>query len=291
MSYSKLSVLLVSMILSCSAQQDVAYLFSHGLGASGQQAKDYMVTPFNAQWIIQEPLVYFDFPDGGVDGFKPEHTSLGQDNEIQALKKAYEQTIKADKKVILMGLSRGASTALNLLGTQKTECIVAGIFESPFDSIVKMLKRRVSQHKLWWIPQFVMHKAPELIFKKYKSDKQSPIDCISRISPALPLLFICSLEDTLIDAEGTCDLYLTLKKAGYEHVYLLLLNKGAHAQLLWHNDREWYVQVVHAFYEKYNLPYEKEFAEKGRHLLAQCQPDVTTVTKALQLKRSFINEK
>lgn len=270
---------------------DVAYLFSHGLGGTGQQAKDYTVTPFNTQWIIQEPLVYFDFPDVGLDGFKPEHTSLGQDNEIQALKKAYEQTSQASKKVILMGLSRGASTAINLLGTEKNEHIVAGIFESPFDSIVKMLKRRVSHHKLWWIPQFVMHKVPELIFKKYKSDKQSPIDCISRISPSLPLLFICSLEDTLIDAEGTCDLYVTLKKAGYEHVYLLLLNKGAHAQLLWHNNRDWYVHVVHAFYKKYNLPHEKEFAEKGRDLLAQCQPDVSTVIKALQSKKSFINEK
>lgn len=270
---------------------DVTYLFSHGLGANGSQAKEYMTTPFNAQWIIADPVISLDFPDATTAGFDPAYTSLGQENEITTLKKAYELGAQSSHKLIVMGLSRGASAVVNLLATCKTDHIAAVILESPFDSIACMIERRIKHHKLWWIPQFVSNKAPEFIFKQYKSQKLSPIDYVKQIPNTVPLLFVCSLEDTLIDAQGTCNLYLALKNAGHKHAYLLLLNKGAHAQLFWHNDRDWYLYVVHAFYEKYQLPHDKEFAVKGRALLAHCQPEEAVVLGALKNKKSYLGEK
>ncbi|BDC35062.1 hypothetical protein Noda2021_10200 [Candidatus Dependentiae bacterium Noda2021] len=284
----KLLVVVACFVLPINASVIHSYLFAHGLGASSQQAHDYAVSPFNNQWIIKQPLFLFDFPDAANQNFNPAFTSLGQGDEINVIADAYKKTKTVSDKIILLGLSRGAAAMINFLGSHQPSNIAAAIFESPFDSITGLIQRKLSRNYMWWIPQSIAKRAPELIFKKYRAHECAPCDAIMHIPKDIPLLFVCSLKDTLIDAQGTCNLYCALKNAGYNNIYLLLLNEGAHAQLKWQNDRDWYVHTVHAFYDKYALPCEKNFAQKGAAVLEQCQPSVEVVQKALQTGKSYI---
>lgn len=311
----KLYFLMASLIICLPAySNDIVYLFAHGLYANENLAKYYAEVPDliaqtqndqlhgqtksgykhiwqlqnptdNLFWIIKDPLYSFNFPDA-IRGFDGNQTSLAQENEIQTLANEYEK-IK-EKKVVLVGMSRGASTILNFLGTRNSTSIVAAVVESPFDSIVETLDTLCKIAGVDWIPMIIRHTSPNLFFSKYNPKGVFPIKVAHNINKELPLLIIASLEDTLIPAVNSASIYFKLLDAGHQHVYFLLLDKGVHAYLLQNDDAPLYLNTVHAFYQKYNLPHSQTFAMQGDTILAQCQPSKKTVDEALKNKKSFI---
>lgn len=312
---TSLFFLLISLMLCQSAHSnDVVYLFAHGLYNNQNLAHYYAQVPSitstiqNDQlhvqtksghkhhwqlqnrtddifWIIQNPLYTFNFPDA-IRGFDGTQTSLAQENEIQTLANEYEK-IK-ENKIILMGMSRGASTILNFLGTRTPSSIVAAVVESPFDSILETLDTLVRLAGVTWVPLIIRHTAPNLFFSKYDAKGVFPIKVAQNINKDLPLFIIASLEDTLIPAAHSASIYFKLRDIGHENVYFLLLNKGAHGHLLENDDAPFYFNAVHAFYKKHDLPHNQTFAIQGDALLTQCQPSKKIVDEAIKNKKTFI---
>ena len=63
-------------------------------------------------------------------------SSLAQENEIERLAQTFDQVIvKKEKKSVLIGVSRGASTIINFMGLYNPEHVQAIILESPFDCV------------------------------------------------------------------------------------------------------------------------------------------------------------
>lgn len=237
-------------------------------------------------WIIQQPLYTFNFPDATRKGFDGNETSLGQENEIKTLANAYEY-IKHNT-IVVMGYSRGAATVLNWLGTKKPTHIAAAIVESPYDSITNALDFFCKTAGVSWIPYSILYTSPNLFFGKFDYKGIFPIKVVQQIDPNIPLLIIASLEDALVPAHNTANIYTRLLQYGHQHVYFLLLEKGTHGYLLESYDAHIYLNTVHAFYKKYDLPHNKAFATQGEKILAQCQPSKKEVDEALKSKKSFI---
>jgi pimeloyl-ACP methyl ester carboxylesterase len=309
-------IFLLLSLISCKFvyAHEIVYLFAHGLYTNQNLASYYARLPDvttqiqNNQlymqtksgfkhmwplqnptdglfWIIKNPFYTFNFPDA-LRGFDGNQTSLAQENEIQALANEYEK-IKQNK-VVLVGMSRGASTILNFLGTRPSNSVIAAVIESPFDSIIETLNTLCKIAGVYWVPSLIKLTSPNLFFGKYDSNGIFPIKVAHNINKDIPLLIIASLEDTLIPAANSASIYQKLRELGHEHVYLLLLNKGSHGFLLENDDALIYISTVHAFYKKYNLPYNQTFATQGDAILMQCQPTKTIVDDALKNKKTFI---
>lgn len=263
------------------------YLFSHGLAGSRNQA--YLYTKVsqkdgelieNERYILDEPLVTFDYPDSTTRFWKVRRsmTTLGQENEIAELEHHYEsileQSTQKEPHIVLFGISRGASAAINFLGTDERAAIAAAVVESPFDcfeTVQRFLAKRIFLH---WIPgiQTICRGITKVVFPKYTPAGLHPIDAVINIRKDLPILFICSKQDELVPYQCTLNLYHALRQSGHEHAYILILNHGAHGQLLHKSIGSSYQSVVHAFYKKYNIPHDETLARQGKSRLAKCQP-------------------
>lgn len=244
-------------------------------------------TQDSSLWLIQNPMHTFNFPDATKRGFDGSQTSLGQENEIRALTHAYEKVKHTD--VVIMGMSRGASTILNFLGTQKSDRVAAAIVESPFDSITNTLENFCKVAGVSWLmPLSVLYASPNLFFSKFNPKGIFPIKVVQNIQKDLPILIIASLQDDLIPALSTAAIYSKLIETDHPHVYFLLLEKGAHGYLLEDEDAHIYLNTVHAFYKKYDLPYNRALAAHGESILAQCQPHSELIIDAIKKKKTFI---
>lgn len=314
-------LLVASFIATPLHAHDCVYVFSHGLGCNQTQSVFYekvlnpkecpieslgqelIVTYKTGQrrswmvdqphdfnfWVIQPPIISFNFPDAHLKyGFDRAKTSLGQHNEILALTNAYHQAKSQTNKIVLMGMSRGAATIINFLALQQPDHIAAVVIESPFDSIINTLQTKLQDAHISWIPKFIADTAPYALFGEYNRNGISPISVTHKVKQDVPLLIICSLEDTIVPAKNSANIYYKLIESGHKDVYLLLTNKGPHGHLLWHADGDLYMNVVHAFYKKYSLPYHATFAQHGEYILEQCQPSKKTVEQAFANNLSYI---
>lgn len=266
-------------------QDDIIYLFAHGLRASQEQGLKLFSNHYNREsWIIQQPFMLFDFPDAHEKkGYcRDEHVNLGQEEDIERLKSAYEY---AHKKLphyngcVLTGISRGAATCINFMATCQPEKVKAIVVESPFDTLKSVVNHLLDRFKLRWIP-FCKDMSMMFIDSKFeKLDIQGifPLDLISHIPQYVPVLIIGSHSDDVVPITSVQKLYATLRRTGHQHAYLLALTQGQHGRLVKGEQREIYVSCVHAFYERYGLPHNRDLAQQGQQILAECQPELTTL--------------
>ena len=67
------------------SKEKIGYIFAHGLGATQQQAALFLPAAHNTHpWIINKPVVLFDFPDSKNNfmDFHYEAVNLGQELDI-----------------------------------------------------------------------------------------------------------------------------------------------------------------------------------------------------------------
>jgi len=277
----------ITLLLLCSSisniHAQVWYLFSHGLADTYKQAyryaKTYKVggnTYRNRRYLINRPFVTFNYPDAyeGLFRINRKETSLAQDNEIDRLKLAFEKTVQYAKEkgtdnneIVIFGLSRGASTALNFMGLYNPLQVKALVLESPFDAVSSIIDNQRKQLRLEWLSHDTGEYIMKNIFRRYNRNGIRPIDMIGKIRKDLPILIICSKEDLLIPWHSSIQLYKKFKKSGYSSVHLFVTEHGKHSNVLWDQDGNTYQAIVHAFYEKYGLPHNIEFALQGRKYL------------------------
>lgn len=267
---SAVAVLLGGVVYS--AQNNVKFVFAHGLGGDEKQARFYYR---DSQVISDANVEAFRFPCAYK---KEEHDktncSLAQKREIDALSSVCN-SISQDK--VLVGVSMGATTILNYVGTKKTENIRALIVECPFDHIARVVRNQSIFTRL--MPEWICFKIIQLsVARQFTGDGPHARDSVKNIPKNIPVILIHSKEDKLIPISSSRNIYTLLVESGHKDVYLLELPEGAHADCISSNvSRHLYETGVHAFYKKYNLPHDKHLAARGVPVLAQCQPTIEEV--------------
>lgn len=263
-------------------QDDIIYLFAHGLRSSQAQGLNLFSNHYNKKsWVIQQPFMLFDFPDAHEKkGYcRDEHVNLGQEEDIERIRQAYDYAQKKlpqSQGVVLTGISRGAATCINFVAMHQPEKVKALVIESPFDTLKSVVDHLLNRFNLSWMP-YSTDVGMMLVDSKFERvDPQGlfPLDLIVHIPGHIPILIVGSHSDDVVPITSVRRLYAALKRTGHAHVYLLELTKGRHGRLIKGEQREVYSSCVHAFYERYSLPCIRELAEQGKEILAECQPDL-----------------
>ena len=304
----------ITTISDPSTDVDHVYLFAHGLAATRRQATsmfsyvtdEFSPSKYNQNWIVKNPLVIFDFPDAKNDEkieWHGDKVNLGQDLDICTLASAFVKTkeLFPNKPIVLGGVSRGAATILNYVGTAKPHNIAAIVLESPFDSLRSVILHLLRQYYISWIPfsEALAIKYMTSIFPLLNMEGISPIQVAHAIPTSIPILFVHSKEDKVVPISASRRLYVQLRQAGHNNVYLFELATGEHARLARGPEAGLYHQIVQSFYKKYGLPHETHAATFGDQILKYCQPAPDDVRKklthkkkkkiALEIKKNFLD--
>ena len=231
-------------------------IFAPGLGSNMNRATHYHVTtnkdlPYPS---IEGELVTFNFNDAYSTN-PLWYSSIGQEMDIEQLKHVID--ICKNKEIDLFGVSRGAATIANFTGLFHNDNIKSVILESPFDDMQQVLD--------WKTPllRFLSHHDPSGI---------QPIKSADSTNKELPILIVCSKEDTVIPASSSIAYYKALRKINHDKVHILIVNKGEHAHISFGKDGELTRNVIHAFKRKYARPHNPEWANAGEAYFNQCQP-------------------
>lgn len=277
-------------------EHNIIYLFAHGLGANMHQATSSLQREIDIsnKWIAYEPMALFNFKDVCSPNqlkkteFIREKVCLGQENDIACLHEAYTKVreLFPDCGVILVGISRGASTILNYLASEyittgDTDYIKAVVLESPFDSLSSVVKHLLDRYRLSWLPfsKQVAYKICHKYFPNVNPKGIFPIKVTDKIPAHIPIMLVHSKKDKVVPVTSSRNLYIKLRSTGNNHVYLVELLSGSHGKLLHGPDADLYFFSVHAFYKKYGLYCNENAAERGGWYLAQCQPDINALRK------------
>jgi predicted esterase len=307
-----LGFLLISIVMPLSAFQDsftihnsspyvlhsTVYLFSHGFAATQQQGISLFARSHcRTRWIMDSPIASFNYPDskpettGNTNEYIREHVNLGQEKDIESLRIAFEKTQQAlpEKDIILVGISRGAATIINFVAQYQPEKVKALVLESPFDMLNAIIKHLLSRFHVSWLPfsEKITHKLCRKHFPDIKLEGIFPFTTITKIPMTLPIIFIHSKKDKVVPVNSSRQLYIKLKQCGHKDVYLVELASGDHGKIMQGQDSDFYLYTVHAFYKKYGLPHDPDFAQKGAQLLTHCQPSIDEVKRQMIIKRSL----
>jgi len=235
---------------------EITYLYAHGLADTQAQADNYQGV------LFEGPVYTFDFPDATTQFWRVNFTktSLGQRPEIEHLKNKLDDRLERDPeaKFVGIGVSRGAATWLNLMGSYAPEEVKALVLESPPDSMETAIGAG-------------LHPFVPGIFMEYDTKGEQPRDTVHSIPKDLPILIICTKEDHLVPYASTIELYRLLKEE-HPNVHILVFESGRHAKFVLGKHRQTYRNVAHAFYKKYGLPYDKQAAKAGKKLFSATQP-------------------
>ncbi len=290
---STIICLTYAVIFAEFEKPDVYYLFSHGIVDNYEQAYRYAKVfrkngkiYQNERYLIEKNIISFNYPDiaNNLFGINWHEASLGQDNEIACLHQAYQETEAYLNKgaiksynIVLVGLSRGATAILNYMAQHDCPTVKAVVLESPYDEAGSMIKHILSRLGLIHIPGLYAlgQKIMEVVFGKYRADGIQAINMLEYIRKDLPIMLICSQEDQFIPSWSVINIYKKLKISGHDNVHLLIVKKGKHSKVLFSQDGQIYLNVVHAFYQKYNLPHNSAFAEAGQKTFRQTMPEIT----------------
>ncbi len=263
-------------------QDEIVYLFAHGLRSSQEQGLKLFSNHYNKHtWIIQQPFMLFDFPDAHQKKghCRDEHVNLGQEEDILRMNQAYEYAVKKVPNAegfVLTGISRGAATCINFVATHQPENIKAIVVESPFDTIKSVVDHLLKRFNLHWMP-FSTDMGMLIAETKFEClDTQGilPLNLITHIPSTIPILIVGSHSDDVVPISSIRALYTALKRTGHQHVYLLELTTGRHARLTQGAQGMLYASCVHAFYHRYGLPHNSDLVEQGQQILAECQPEI-----------------
>jgi hypothetical protein len=131
--------------------------------------------------------------------------------------------------------------------------------------------------------QSMSHTVLSFLFVQHKKEGIQPIESVAHIKKDLPIFLACSLADWVVPAASTIALYKKLVETGHTQVYLFIADDNSkHSKIIFGQDGDRYVQAVHAFLKKYNLPHDPTMALAGQSILAKCQPSISKLQKYLK---------
>ena len=80
-------------------------------------------------------------------------------------------------------------------------------------------------------------------------------------------VIVCSKEDARVPAWSSEKLADALRESGHTMTHCVTLERGIHGKLIKGPDGDKYRNAVHAFYKKYDLDHNSEWAELGKGLI------------------------
>ncbi|MFI5332815.1 MAG: prolyl oligopeptidase family serine peptidase [Candidatus Babeliales bacterium] len=287
----------------------------HGMCGSQDLADLCVYSPDNEVGFIlpHTQVIAFNFPDATIDFAKAARThylgkqyresklgydltkedwermrvaSLAQEKDINHLEDAVlSDRAQCHHNLVLAGVSRGAATIINYMGSRLPPTnIKALILDAPFDAIYDMLNARLKLKNLHMVPLLttMFEFYITYLFKNYTPWGIRPIDVVDCI-PNIPILMICSLEDTVVPPRNTMRLYKKLIKDGRTNVHLFITKHGEHGRIMFDAEHPevgiTYRNIVHAFLQTYALEHEPTWATAGHDVFATCQPSVEYLNK------------
>jgi hypothetical protein len=229
------------------------------------------------------PCYAFDYLDADGD---VSLTSFGQKNEIAALSHAIEQVacLHPDAKIILHGISRGASTIITTLARLESEYlekIGAAILESPYDSIQSVVTSLLQKSIIFsLVPGRIANNTVPLVATQYKPRGPRPISSIKKITRKdIPFLIICSREDLLVPWQSSAKLYLALLENNHSCAHILIVPNGPHGKACCHN---LFAPTLHAFYKNYHLPHHENLAINASNRYNRLRPSCKQIEELKQ---------
>lgn len=213
-------------------------VFAHSLGTSGFQANYYQAKSFGC---LENCLATFDFQDADKNNHLW-NSALGQEEDMDQL----EDVIKkfSSSQIDLYGVSRGAATIANLAGRSLPKNVQSIILESPYADIKDIIKHKTDT-------TFLSHLL--LLCSRHDPKGIQPIKAAPLIDKNIPILILCSEEDTLVPASSSKDLYETLLESGHKKTHFLSFEEGAHGSIVFEN-KKLATTAIQAFYKKYRKP-------------------------------------
>lgn len=280
---NNICIILLSIFLQSFGAQQIVTLFSHGIADTWKQVRWYVKSynskgtiHHNERHTINTPFASFNYPDATTKFYRVNYNeaSFGQANEMSRLYNVYQKTLEHfdNPDIILYGLSRGASNVAIFAALYDISYVKAIILESPYFTMAEVVQNMLFHRNLSWVPLSYAEMLVELIFKKYTRYGNTPANCITSIPKDIPILIVCSQEDSLVPYTSSINVYKKLRESGHDNTYIFITEHGKHAAILSGIDGEKYQWVINAFYKKYNLPFVPSDAAKGDSLLAHCQP-------------------
>ena len=260
--------------LSYLSAESIGFLYAHGLGRSSTDVHFYNCSKWN---IIHGPLWTFNFPDVIPPGaFNPSKVTLGQHEDCKSLHANHNKFVTSNDitEIVLIGSSRGAATIINYLGLYEPTNVKAAVLESPFDSVENVIRHRLEQMNIAWIPGTVKFVhfcvGSYLMYPSYSINGPQPLESVKNISNDIPLLFIHSSDDKVTPVWGTQQLIYQAVQRGNNNIYFLEIPSAVHGKYQLSPHGEQYHDIVHAFFKKYNIPHNKEAALRGQEYLEAC---------------------
>jgi hypothetical protein len=236
--FCKRIIYIVLIVLSCDflAKEQIKkpiFIFVHGIFDSKKQAEKYKA-------ILGASVIGFDFDDALLFPLlhKPFITCFGQEAEIEQVEKIYDKVVHFFESknmmvppIILVGLSRGASTILNFLAIKQPKYIKGAILESPFDHLEYVLEYGFGKTIISRIVRSLFY----YIFPYYNKNGIQPVHMIKKINKNTPLLFITSLQDQRVPYHSVMMLHRLLQQNNHKKLFLKIFNIGRHAKILGNN--------------------------------------------------------
>ena len=213
---------------------------------------------------------------------------MAQKEDIETLKKLINLSIaqppKNNTKIILYGCSRGAATIINYMAQYNQSDIAALMLDASPASMHEAIQPQLIRMGLnparalslftWLFPNYPEHPLTPLESIKTIHNKDSPI------------LLIHSLDDEIVPYPHALMLYQEFKNQGFKNIHLCSIQKGRHSFLLQDEQaHDPYLQTVHSFYKKYDLPHDPCFAKLD---LNNSQIDPQILTQRINTYKEFI---
>jgi len=256
--------------------EPVTFIFAPGLKQTKSDVERYLPLQGGGkldEWhIIPCPYVVVNFDDILPEAFGQQEDFDALHDAIVSIKTKHVLMVretmdkkKLDGQIVIVANSRGAVTALNLLGRypKKNFYIKALVLESPVDTIEAMKEFKSILSPGYWSNVF------------FSTDVvTNPINLVEHIDKELPILLVHSRDNQVISIDSARALYKALRTSGHEHVYLFELDFAQDGDYQTSLNSEVYQAVVHAFYKRYNIPHDPVLAAGGESWLMRSQPSV-----------------
>jgi len=263
-----LSLFLYAFLTTCEQKQSYT-LFVHGL----KQNPYKKIQQYQKYNIIEKNAFTFKLYSNILK------CTVGQEAEIENLINAINhlQQKYPDEIIILRGVSLGAATICNYLGTVKN-CLVHGaILESIFADIKDVLNhntRYLTRLSKLYPPSKINKIGLKTLFPHHHISGIQPIKVIHAIPHHIPILILATEQDIVVPLYSTINIYKELIKTGHTKCHLFIVKQGSHAAMCWGKEGVNVRNIEHAFRKYYNLGnYAEEFAQAGwENFLNNTQP-------------------
>lgn len=199
--------------------------------------------------IIQKPLLACFYNDTYLNA------NFGQEGDIAPLFEQCKNCSAEGIRIILAGISRGASTLFTMMHSKPLDNIAAIVAESPYASFNDVVAQQTGIEL-----NYLAIARAKLRYPAYNPAGPHPINPVSNNLIAIPILLVCSKKDNIVPYTSTVRLAKKLKEQGCRHVYLLIFSEGEHGFLSY---KEEFQQVANAFYMRYALPFNPTLAQEG----------------------------